>query len=168
MELKGRLGKVENGQECNSETKHFKNAEQSNTNIDKSSRNPENAVKGESGNDVLQFPLGVSIKKEVMEPRDGEGGYDEDEMDSDDFDVKTRKMKKRQSLAQGPIMAGKLHAQMMNQPDSEEDSIETLKKVVSEISDAGQIWKVVRSRILSQCQIWDLLMDKVFMDFRAI
>ena len=45
--------------------------------------------------------------------------------------------------------------------EAEEDPrVSKLKALVEEVNDASLIWKVVRSRILSQCQVWDLLMDK--------
>ena len=163
--MKARLEKIENGEQSLSESKQFKNMDDANNlNNEESCLNQDDAIKGEGGNDVLQFPLGVRIKKEVLDPREeGEEGCedDDDEMDSDNFDGKPRKIRKRQSLGQRPNMVGKVPRQILNKGNTEEDSIELLKKVVSEVADAGQIWKVVRSRILSQCQIWDLLMDKV-------
>jgi len=56
---------------------------------------------------------------------------------------------------------GKLPKKLSNKLNNEEESVEALKKAVADIPDVSQIWKVVRPRILSQCPIWDLLMDKV-------
>lgn len=49
--------------------------------------------------------------------------------------------------------------------EDDDDDVKMLKSVVAGIPDASVIWKVVRGRILSQCQIWDLLLDKACYKF---
>ena len=164
IDIKTSLEKMANSQQVNSNPKLSKKLDESNTlNGEESFINQGSQIKGEGGNDALQFPLGVRIKKEVLEDPREENEADDDDLDSDNFDGKHRKIKKRPSLGQRSNISGKLPRQILNKSNSEEDRIEILKKVVSEIPDAGQIWKAVRTRILSQCQIWDLLMDKVLM-----
>ena len=160
MEMKARMGKVENGPQHISDPKQFKGANDRNSqNNEESCFNQEGVIKGENESDSLQFPLGVRIKKEVLDPR--EEGSDDDELDLDNINGKLRKPGKSQNTGQRSNVIGKVPRSVENKGNTEEDSIEILKKAVSEIPDVSQIWKVVRSRVLSQCQIWDLLMDKV-------
>ena len=171
MEMKSRMGKVENGPQHISDPKQFKGGNNRNSqNNDESCFNQEGVIKGENEGDILQFPLGVRIKKEVLDPREeGEGGSDEDddELDLDNINGKQKKTGKSQNTGQRNVI-GKVPRIVQNKGNTEEDSIEILKKAVSEIPDVSQIWKVVRSRVLSQCQIWDLLMDKVKFDFSLL
>ena len=44
--------------------------------------------------------------------------------------------------------------------ESHEQNNELLKKIVSEVNNPSVIWKSVREKILSQCRVWDLLLDK--------
>ena len=162
IEMKTRIDKLQNG------TQDAKQLKIPNASLGTSSESPsaaqKNAIKGENESDVLQFPLGVRIKKEVLDPReDDDGGSedDEEEMESDNISTKQRKPTKRPSTGQRPNVIPKLPRAVSNRPKTNDENMEILKKVVTEIPDVGQIWKVVRTRILSQCQIWDLLMDKV-------
>ena len=162
IEMKARIDKLQNG------TQDAKQLQIPNDSFgassEASSGTHKNAIKGENEGDVLQFPLGVRIKKEVLDPReDDDGGSedDEEEMESDNIGTKQRKPTKRPSTGQRPNVIPKIPRAVSNRPKTNEENMEILKKVVAEIPDVGQIWKVVRTRILSQCQIWDLLMDKV-------
>ena len=162
IEMKARIDKLQNG------TQDAKQLQIPNASFgassEASSGTQKNAIKGENEGDILQFPLGVRIKKEVLDPReDDDGGSedDEEEMESDNIGTKQRKPTKRPSTGQRPTVIPKIPRAVSNRPKTNEENMEILKKVVAEIPDVGQIWKVVRTRILSQCQIWDLLMDKV-------
>lgn len=66
------------------------------------------------------------------------------------------------TVVEKPIVNNKLSSNKSTTTvkSEENDVVQVLKNVVGEITDANVIWKVVREKILSQCQIWDLLMDK--------
>ena len=158
MEMKARLDKVGNDPQ-NTSDRRTHTGDQTQTKLGQG-----NAIKGEDENDDLQFPLGVRIKKEVLDPRE-EGEEDsanqDGQLDLGNINAKQRKTAKRQSIGQRPNVIGKMSKLTPNISNSDEDNIQVLKKVVAEIPDVGQIWKAVRPKILSHCQIWDLLMDKV-------
>ena len=161
MEMKVRLGKAGNEPQNISDPKQYKaNKDANSSNIENPAYSNHNIIKGENNEDVLQFPLGVRIKKEVLDPR--EEGSEEDGDELIESDNKQSKTSKRQSPGQRTNVIGKLPQKSSNKSNNEEESVEALKKAVADITDVSQIWKVVRPRILSQCPIWDLLMDKVF------
>ena len=159
MEMKARLAKLGNDSQNTSDPKQFKAIKETNDlNVEDPSFSQHNTIKGESNEDVLQFPLGVRIKKEVLDPR--EEGSEEDDDDSDHVNMKPgRGGNKRTNVI------GKLPQNVSNKSNEEEDKVEALKKAVADIPDVSQIWKVVRPKILSQCRIWDLLMEKVNLYF---
>ena len=42
----------------------------------------------------------------------------------------------------------------------EESDVEKIRSSLAEVKETSHIWKAVRERILSQCRLWDLLLDK--------
>jgi len=159
MEMKVRLGKTGNEPQNISDPKQYKASKDTNSsNIENPAYSNHNIIKGENNEDVLQFPLGVRIKKEVLDPREEVSEEDGDELI--ESDNKQSKTSKRQSPGQRTNVIGNLPQKSSNKSNNEEESIEALKKAVADIPDVSQIWKVVRPKILSQCPIWDLLMDK--------
>ena len=96
-----------------------------------------------------------------MDPREEGSEEDEENEESDNINIKSSKGNKRQSVGQRTNVIGKTPQNISNKSSNDDDNIEALKKAVADIPDISQIWKIVRPRILSQCQIWDILMDKV-------
>ena len=162
MEMKARLGKAGNNSENISNPKQFNVNKQINgPSTEGPSFSQHNTIKGENNEDILQFPLGVRIKKEVLDPREDVGEEGENEQESDNINMTPLKGSKRLSAGQRTNVIGKTPQNVSNKSNNEDDVVEALKKAVADVPDVSQVWKIVRPRILSQCQIWDLLMDKV-------
>ena len=162
MEMKARLGKAGNNSENVSNPKQFNvNKQMNGPSTEDLSFSLHNTIKGENNEDILQFPLGVRIKKEVLDPREDVGEEGKDEQETDNINMTPLKGSKRSSAGQRTNVIGKMPPNVSNKSNNEDDVVEALKKAVADVPDVSQVWKIVRPRILSQCQIWDLLMDKV-------